>query len=184
MGSYSTLVHDEDKAPTYFRHSVFWNLDHDNLPTTVSSQQLRWATPRRWRNNPTNEHPELSEYEIQQRECYSEELWSDWVPIEGIGCGFLSIDDNRLIDRGESGALLRGNEITAASVSGVERLPLCWHKQWRIRAIYYDPPEHSTWDYADADRRVEPHAPFTPTLERLDQSLIKTGDNSYRLTFA
>ena len=181
VGSFSILVDDPDQAPKDFRHHVTWNLDEDNRPTGILSQHLRWATPRLWRNYNANRRPVLTEYEIHQRQSHSSGEWTDWTPTPGTDGGYLPINDNRLSDLG---TVLRNNEITAASVSGVERPPLCWHKQWRIRAIYFDPPEHSTWDYADADRSVDAHVPLTPDLERLDQSLIKTGDNSYRLTFA
>ena len=183
VGSYSTLVEDGDRATTHFRHSVFWNLDEDNRPTTVSSQQLRWEPPLSWRNNLANTRTRLIEYEIQQRNRYSDEEWSEWAPIEGSDDGFLAVDDSRLTYLGRSAAKLAGYEITASSVSGAARLPDCWHKQWRIRAIYDDPPEHSTWDYADADRRRDPEAPRDPPVNRRDQSFIKTGDRAYSLTF-
>ena len=183
VGSYSTLVEDGDRATTHFRQSVFWNLDEDNRPTTVSSQQLRWEPPLSWRNNLANTRTRLIEYEIQQRNRYSDEEWSEWAPIEGSDDGFLAVDDSRLTYLGRSAAQLAGYEITASSVSGAARLPDCWHKQWRIRAIYDDPPEHSTWDYADADRRRDPEAPRDPPVNRRDQSFIKTGDRAYSLTF-
>ena len=183
VGSYSTLVEDGDRATTHFRHSVFWNLDEYNRPTTVSSQQLRWEPPLSWRNNLANTRTRLIEYEIQQRNRYSDEEWSEWAPIEGSDDGFLAVDDSRLTYLGRSAAQLAGYEITASSVSGAARLPDCWHKQWSIRAIYDDPPEHSTWDYADADRRRDPEAPRDPPVNRRDQSFIKTGDRAYSLTF-
>ena len=169
VGSYSTLVHDEDKAPYYVL-----------LFIRNGSTDLSWRTPRRWVNDPVNEHPTLSKYEIQQRVRYSDEAWRDWAPIEGIDNGLLSIDDSRLIDRDR---FLRDNQITEETVPGVAGPDVCWQKQWRIRAIYDDPPEHSTWDHAGWNRTKEPRAPFTPTLKQLDQSFIKTGDNAYSLTF-
>ena len=169
VGSYSTLVYDEDKAPSYFL-----------LFLRSGAADLSWRTPRRWVNDPVDEHPTLSEYEIQQRVRYSDEEWGDWAPIEGIDSGFLSIDDSRLIDRDR---FLRDNQITEETVPGVSGPPVCWQKQWRIRAIYEDPPEHSTWDHAGWNRTKEPRAPFTPPLVRLHQSFIKTGDNAYSLTF-
>ena len=183
VGSYSTLVEDGDRATTHFRHSVFWNLDEYNRPTTVSSQQLRWEPPLSWRNNLANTRTRLIEFEIQQRNRYSDEQWSEWAPIEGSDDGFLSVDDSRLTYLGRSAATLAGYEITASSVSGAARLPDCWYKQWRIRAIYDDPPEHSTWNQADADRRRDPEAPRDPPVNRRDQSFIKTGNRAYSLTF-
>ena len=59
----------------------------------------------------------------------------------------------------------------------------CRVQEWRVRALYDNPPRHSGWVSVTKTRLDPPTPPHRPETDRQNSTLAKTGDDSYSLTF-
>lgn len=123
----STLIADDGYEPFWLRRWVDYRFDGNvvSLPLEVAEVSLQWRKPAQRRDS-------AIAYEAQSRtRTHRDDTWSDWQDLEFN-------DQTYSADLVFHKLILVGAELLEGQAG-------CWDREWRVRALYDDPPRHSRW---------------------------------------